>query len=166
MDNENNAIPFRSKLIKKKSRYAESNRYITNEDYIFIWNKCFEFDNFSDGEIANALSSLSQRHSFSQDEIAALRKDFGKQKGATISTLYEEKTAHSLDKPALAELLVDAVIGNLDKEIIGGNWQRPLLKKVEEIIELAAKNYQPHRYDTWKTNQESGYLGKKIDNNK
>ncbi|MDP3110668.1 MAG: hypothetical protein Q8M71_01015 [Thermodesulfovibrionales bacterium] len=164
LDNEGNAITFREKILRKKSRYPGANRYITNEQYIFIWDLCFEFDNFSDGEIANALSSLSQGHSFSQDEIAALRKDFGKQKGATISTLYEEKTAHSLDKPALAELLVDTVIGNLDKEVIGGNWQRPLLKKVEEIIKLAAKNYQPHRYDTWKTNQESGYLGKKINN--
>ena len=163
LDNENNAISFRSKLIKKKSRYAESNRYITKEGYIFIWDKCFEFDNFSDGEIASALSSLSQWHSFSRDEIAALRKDFGKQKSATLASLYEEKTAHRLDKLALAKLLVDAVIGNLNMEVMDGNWQRPLFKKIEEVIEIAAKNHQPHRYDTWKTNQESGYLGKKAE---
>lgn len=164
LDNENNAAQFKNKILKIKSRYPESNRYLTSEDYIFIWDKCFEFDNFSDREIANALSSLSQEHSFSQDEIATCRRDFGKQKSATISNLYKKVTTHDLDKPAFAELLADVVVGNLDKEINGENWQRPLLRKIEEIIRLAAKNYQPHRYDTWKTNQESGYLGKKINN--
>lgn len=162
LDNENNAIPFRSKLIKKKSRYAESNRYITNEDYIFIWDKCFEFDNFSDVELTNALSSISNGHSFIEEEIAECRKEFGK-RGNTISNLFKSKTGLGINKPLLAERLVDNVTNNLNKEFIDGKAKRKLIEKVLEIIDLASRNYQPHSIKLWKINQESGYLGKKVE---
>lgn len=160
LDNENNAIPFRSKLIKKKSRYAESNRYITNEDYIFIWDKCFEFDNFSDVELANALSSISYSHSFVEEEIAECR--FSKRCN-TISNLFKAKIGREINKPFLAERLVDNVTNNLDKEFIDGKPKRKLIAKILEVINLASGNYQPHSTKLWKINQESGYLGKKIE---
>lgn len=162
LDNENNAVNFRNKILKKKSRYPEANRYITNENYIFIWDTCFEFDNFSDAEIANALSSMLNSYSFAEYEIANCRKEFGKQ-GDTISTLFKRKTGLGLNKPFLAERLVDNLIMNLDKEFIDGKPKRKLIIKIMEIINLVSRNYQPHSYETWKINQESGYFGKKVE---
>lgn len=162
LDNENKAIQFRNKIIKQKSRYPKVKRYITNENYIFIWDTCFEFDNFSDGEIANALSSLLNGHSFIEAEIAICRKNFGKQKDP-ISTLFEKKTNRDLNKPSLAERLIDNLVKNLNDEFVDGKPKRKLLLAIMEIAKLASRNYQPHSYELWKENQESGYLGKKIE---
>jgi hypothetical protein len=162
LDNEGNAIKFRDKLLKKKSRYTEASRYITNGNYVFIWNMCFEFDNFSDLEIANALSSINAVHSFADCEVAACRREFGS-RGDTISTLYRLKTNRDLNKPLLAARLIDNLIKHLDDEFTNSRPKRKLLAKIYEIIELASQNYQPSSYDAWKANQESGYLGKKAE---
>lgn len=162
LDNENNAIKFRDKLIKKKSRYLGANRYMTNENYVFIWDTCFEFDNFSDIEIANALSSILQDYSFTEQEIAGCRKSFGRQRDP-LSALFERKTGLHLNKPLLTERLVDSLLVNLDKEFIDGKPKKKLIIKIMEIIDLATRNYQPHSYELWKLNQESGYFGKKVE---
>lgn len=162
LDNENNAVKFKNKLMGKKSRYSGANRYITNENYVFIWDSCFEFDNFSDSEIANALSSISHGHSFVEDEIVECRKEFGK-RGNTISNIFKSKTSRDINKPFLAERLVDNVANNLDNEFINGKPRRKLIAKILEVINLASRNYQPHSTKLWKINQESGYLGKKVE---
>lgn len=161
LDNENNAINFKNKILKKKSRYPGVNRHITNDNYIFIWDTCFEFDNFLDGEIAYALSSILH-FSFTEQEIAACRKSFGKQRDP-LSTLFERKTGLHFNKPVLAERLVDSLLINLDKEFIDGKPKRKLIIKIMEIIDLATRNYQPHSFELWKLNQESGYFGKKVE---
>jgi len=162
LDNENNAVNFRNKMLRKKSRYLEANRYITNENYIFIWNTCFEFDNFSDEEISNALSSLSNDFNFTIQEISECRKEFGK-RGDSISTLFKERTCRELNKPMLSERLVDNILNKIDNEYVDGNHRRKLIIKIMEIIDLARRNYQPWSYELWKQNQESGYFGKKIE---
>lgn len=160
LDNENNAINFRKKILKKKSRYPEADRYITNEEYIFIWDTCFEFDNFSDEEISNALSTIVNGFEFTIAELAECRKEFGKRQD-TISALFKGKTGLTLDKPLLSEQLITNLLGNLDAEFIDGTPKRKLITKIIEIAQLASRNYQPHSYETWRLNQESGYFGKK-----
>jgi chorismate mutase len=162
LDNENNAVQFKNKILKMKSRYPKSNRYLTNEDYIFIWDTCFEFDNFSDVEIANALSFLLQGFNFNEQEVSECRKSFGKQKDP-ISTLFKQKTGRELNKPLFSERLVDKLLAKLDQEFVDGKTQRKLIIKIMEIINLASRNYQPHSIEMWKINQESGYIGEKIE---
>ncbi len=162
LDNENNARHYRSKILKRKTRYPEANRFITTEDYIFLWDSCFEFDNFSDTEIADALSSFIHKCSFTAHNIAECRTAFGKQRDP-ISSLIELKIGISLNKPLLAKQLVDNLVMNLDKEFIAGKPERKVIIKIMQIIKLASRNYQPHSYELWKQNQESGYLGKKIE---
>jgi hypothetical protein len=162
LDNENNARQFKNKLLKQKSRYSNANRYITKDEYIFIWDTCFEFDNFSDVEIAHALSSMSNGRNFTEIEIAECRKEYGKQ-ADTLSALFKSKTDLALNKPLFAGRLVDNLTANLKSEYNDGKPKRKLLAKLEEIINLAIRNYQPCSYKVWKENQESGYLGKKVE---
>jgi len=63
----------------------------------------------------------------------------------------------------LSEQLVDNLVMNLDREFINGQPKRKLIIKIMEIIDLAGRNYQPHSYELWKLNQESGYFGRKIE---
>jgi hypothetical protein len=149
-------------LLKQKSRYSNANRYITKDEYIFIWDTCFEFDNFSDVEIAHALSSMSNGRNFTEIEIAECRKEYGKQ-ADTLSALFKSKTDLALNKPLFAGRLVDNLTANLKSEYNDGKPKRKLLAKLEEIINLAIRNYQPCSYKVWKENQESGYLGKKVE---
>jgi len=162
LDNENNAVQFKNKTVKRKSKYSESKRYITSDDYIFLWDTCFELDNFSDSEIAYAMSSILDVYSFTENEIAECRENFGKQ-GDIISSLFKTKTNMDLNKPLLAERLIDNLIEDLDNEFIKGKPKRKLIKKLEEIVDLARKNYQPHSFDIWKENQASGYIGRNIE---
>jgi hypothetical protein len=161
LDNENNAGHFKNKILKKRSRY-EANRLITKENYICLWDKSFEFDNFTDEEIAKALSSILPEVTFDPNLIAECRIDFGKQKDP-LSQVFKQKTGKELNKPLLAERLVDPVVAHLKKEYSGGKPHRKLLLKIEEIINLAVKNHQPHSLKNWKENQESGYLGEKCE---
>ena len=85
LDNENNAPIFKNKTLKKRSRY-NAKRYITKEEYIFIWDSCFEFDNFTDLEIAQALSILLSNHCFGQEEVAVARGQFGRQKDTSFDS--------------------------------------------------------------------------------
>ncbi len=160
LDNENNANQFKNKILRKKSRCPDVNRYITNEDYIFLWDTCFEFDNFSDIEIADALCSIfDDKHCFAESEIAGCRNAFGRQKDP-IAVLTLNKTGVCLNKPLLAGKLIDNLISGLDAEFVKGKPKRKLVEKIIEIVKLASRNYQPWSYDLWKKNQKSGFLGK------
>lgn len=163
LDNDARAESFKTKLLKAKSRYKESNRFITKDDYVFLWNTCFEFDNFTDAEIAHALSTMYQKCTFSEDEIAVCRNDFGKRKGKDIDELVKGKSNLTLNKPLLAKQLVDNIIKDMDEEFVEGKPKRKLISKILEICDLASRNYQTHSYKLWKKNQESGHLGTKIE---
>lgn len=163
LDNDNHAKQFRRKLLNTKSKYKEDNRFITRDDYIYLWDKCFEFDNFTDAEIAHALSAMYQTCTFSEDEIAVCRNEFGKRKGKDIDELVKGKTNLTLNKPLLAKQLVDNLTKNMDEEFVDGKPKRKLITKILEICDLASRNYQPHSDKLRKTNQDSGHLGKKIE---
>ena len=58
LDNENYAKRLKVEARKKKSRHQQR-RYVTRPEYIKIWRRSFEMDNFSATEIAAALSALA-----------------------------------------------------------------------------------------------------------
>lgn len=161
LDNENNTPRFKNKTLKKKSRYG-TQRYVTKEEYIFLWDSCFEFDNFTDLEIAHALSNLLPNHSFEREEVANARRQFGAQKDP-LSHLFRNKTSKDLAKPMLAARLVDEIVKNMENEYVDGKPRRKLIAKIHEIINLASHNYQPYSSKSWVNKQDSGYFGEKIE---
>jgi len=159
LDNDKEAMELRKKLLDAKSKYRDISRRITKREYVFLWEKCFEFDNFSDEEIARAMTEVAGgRYPFAAGEIAQARAEFGKQKDP-LSILYRQKTGYGLNKPNLVEALVQAMLDNPTGEFSAdGKPIRPITAKTWKIIQLAAKNYQPVRLKDWRTTQQSGFI--------
>ena len=80
-----------------------------------------------------------------------------------LSILFKNKTGKDLNKPMLAERLVDGVVKNIGDEYIDGKPRRKLIAKIHEIINLAGHNYQPYSSKAWTKKQDSGYFGGKIE---
>ncbi len=159
LDNENRARQLRDKLLAAKSKYPDVPGTITKPELIFLWEKCFEFDNFSDEEIARAMTKIAgKRHEFTAGEVEQTRAKFG-QRRDPLSDLYEQKLDYGLDKPKLAEILVQTMLDNAAGESDAeGKPRRPITAKTWEIIQLAARNYQPIRPKDWLATQQGEFL--------
>lgn len=146
-------------LLKARSVHSIDRR-ATHPDHIKIWNTNFEFDNFSDTEIAAALNSLAGARRFDRAEIAICRASVAagpvkNQSLTTIDRLYIERLGQPLDKPRLGEILVDTIFAPSTRRKPG---TRPILKFLTRAARKAARNYQPITHTMWESNQRSGYL--------
>jgi len=157
LDNEGGAPVVRKKLADKVSRYSPK-RTVIRREFIHIWKRNIELDNFTPEEIAAALTLTAQgRYQFTAEEVAEASAVFGRQ-GDPISRLFETKVQYGLQKPELLCHLIDLL--PLEDP---ATLRRPLLVLIDQIVEIAALNHQPTFVDTWFENQESGYLGHPID---
>lgn len=158
LDNENRARVVRDRLIKARSRLVPK-RMLTKPEYVHLWNRTFEFDNFSDAEIAAAMSKVAgERYSFTESEIADCRAKWDKQKKDYLSLLYEETLQYGLNKRALMKTLVDGVIANRHVEVDSATM-RPIVKILNRLIDFALVNHQPESQEGWLINQKTGYFG-------
>jgi hypothetical protein len=133
-------------------------RTVIRREFIHIWERNIEFDNFTPEEIAAALTLTAQgRYQFTSEEVAKALAAFGR-KGDPISSLFATKVQYGLPKPELLCHLIDLL--PLEEP---ATLKRPLLVLVDQIVEIAALNHKPTFIDTWFENQESGYLGHPID---
>lgn len=156
LDNENYA-----EKLKRESRQAKSihskQRYVTRPDYIRIWKKTFEFDNFSCREIAAAMNKLAQGYgSFTPAEVTACKNDSNP--GSSLQKLYQKRAQYGLQKIKLSEMLIEKMMSPDSQRRVEG---RPIIKVLERVARLAARNPLPTMYETWEKNQASKYLGKK-----
>jgi len=136
LDCEGRARQVRDQLLEAKSIHQE--RYVTRAEYVQLWKTNIELDNFSDQEIADALSNAADgRATFTADEIHRVRQSFGESKKVTLGNLFQEKTGRDLDKPA--------VLSSLVKLVRGDKWDvddaRPIIPIIREVIRLANENY-------------------------
>lgn len=155
----------RVELVTKNLLEARSKLYpqrmLTKPEYLRIWNRSIEFDNFTHSEIANALTKLAGGHAtFSAEEVTAAQDAYDRKEADPISALYLRTTGHDLNKlealNALADILIQAVRETgFDEQI----KVRPILMILDNVINIAALNHQPITANTWKANQESGYFG-------
>lgn len=156
LDNENNTRQFKNKILRKKSKYGIS-RKITKSDYIKIWDNNFEFDNFTNEEIARVMTKqCQQKYIFKEKEVNIARNRLKK-----IEDIYKEKVKVGLNKRELAKDLSDILIKEIQKEknAIPLRKKRKIINEIIEITEIALKNYFPTHKDLWKKNQESGFFG-------
>jgi hypothetical protein len=165
LDNENNARNRRKRLLEARSKYRDVPGRITKPEYVFLWEKCFEFDNFSDEEIVGAMTTVAgARYTFTPTEVAQARVRFGREKDP-LSSLYLRKVGYGLNKSNLIEALVQMMLDNPQAEFDAeGRPVRPITGKIWEVIQLAARNYQPVRLKDWRATQQSGSIrGRKED---
>ncbi len=160
LDKEGRVLQIKKRLSKQPSKYYPK-RTVTKDEYIHVWNKNIEFDNFNHNEIAQAMTELcEQRYVFKTKEIADCEERFDAKGGDLLSMLFKEKVGYDLSKPKLLQVLFDPILSKSENEFENGKAKRSVVQIIHKIIELAAKNYQPVTLETWKKNQESGYFGK------
>lgn len=156
LDNEGYAHRLKTEAQKLKSIHHEK-RFVTRPEYIRIWKTCYEFENYSCTEIAEALTEQSRgKAKFSRNEVGACKKE--RNPGAAMSSLYKNKTGKGLLKPKLSEALVQAMFSEKSRRKLES---RPLTKTLLRVSKLAALNHFPTMHDIWEKNQASKFLGKK-----
>ena len=156
LDNENYAARLKDAAKAAKSIHSEA-RFVTRPDYIRIWRDSLEFDNFSCTEIAAAMTEAARGHAtFTVRDVAALKEQANS--GAGLSTLYRRKTGYGLEKIELNRILVRNMLSPRAKRAVES---RPIIKTLNKVERLAARNPLPTTQETWEINQASKHLGKK-----
>jgi hypothetical protein len=159
MDREGNAARNIEKGLATAHSLYEPLRRVTRPDYIKLWTRCFEFDNFSDWEIAEVLSSLGKAE-ISSAEVQQCREQSSKPRQGVkilkLADVFKQKTGHDLHKPTLGLRLVDFAFSTRSKRAIAN---RPIIKFIVRVAERATKNHQADRSDVLEYNQLSGYMG-------
>lgn len=153
-DNEGNVAGAIKKLLRADSQYVKG-RKVTKDDYFYTWQKCIELDNFTDEDIALALSGQSRGHVFMSEDVEGVR---GSENSNALQRLFREKTGRDLDKPALLEALCERLIAKAN-ESPGVGLRPPIGNLIERIIRLASMNHPPHAQEIWEHNQMSGHFG-------
>ncbi len=150
----------KQKLITRASK-EHPNRTTTRDEYIKLWDKNVEFDNFTNKEIAEAMAKLSEnRQPFTEAEIEDCRIRFGQRgEGDTLSRLYKEKTSYGSNKIRLLGILIDSAILAPKIEENGIEIVRPLIKTIDDVCRLAIRNNQSLSFESWKETQDSEWLG-------
>lgn len=159
MDNEGLASTnLRDGLTRAPSIHLPE-RMATNPDYVRLWQKSFEFDNFSDEEIATALNQLAPTGSFTSGEVAVLRPTGASNARVgtvrSLSDFFLQKAGHRLNKPDLGRFLVDGLFASQS----GDTHVRPITVFIEKVAIAACRNHQPSTRSRWLENQHSGLVG-------
>jgi hypothetical protein len=75
LDHEGGASEMAKRLTELPSQYGPET--ITKGEFIKIWDRCIEFDNFTDDEIATALDNVAEgAATFTAEEVRACRECF------------------------------------------------------------------------------------------
>ena len=156
LDNENSAD--RLKEAAKEAESIHSGRqYVTRPEYIRIWQDSFEFDNFSCTEIAAALNELARsKATFTGRDVIRVKSQDNP--GSALKQLYRQKTNYDIPKVKLSGILVRNMMSSAARRQIES---RPIIKTLDRVVRLAARNPLPTTQRVWEINQASNYLGKK-----
>jgi hypothetical protein len=160
LDREGRVEEVAKKLLAAKSKLYPQ-RMMTKPEYLQIWKRSIEFDNFTHAEIADTLTKLANgKGTFSTDDVAAAQDAYNRKKADPLSALFQRTTGRGLEKIACLQALADLLIGVVRASGLEAQMKvRPILAILNEVINIAALNHQPATVNTWKMNQESGYFG-------
>jgi hypothetical protein len=162
LDRENRANDWKKRVTSTTASKWNPKRTITKEEYIHLWEKTVEFDNFTDNEIANGMTKTSNdRYQFSPGELATCRQRFGKGRDP-LDELYKDKLDEGLPKTRLLRILFDNAIIKPKMEINGEERPRPIIDVILKVQRLALRNHQPSHLDAWQQTQASDWLGNLI----
>lgn len=156
LDNERYVRKLKHAIQTAKSIHHHS-RYVTRPEYLKVWRQSFEFDNFSDTELAAALNTLVPKHApIQRADVARCRIDSSP--GAALKRMHQDRRGAGFNKVTLAVTLTE---GMLQKSCRRNAATRPIVKVLERVVSLAVKNPFPVMRELWERNQASKYLGKK-----
>jgi hypothetical protein len=78
--------------------------------------------------------------------------------GSSLQKLYKDKAQYGLQKIKLSEILIEHMMSPDSRRRIEN---RPIIKVLERVARLAARNPFPTMHEIWEKNQASKFLGKK-----
>jgi hypothetical protein len=137
LDNEGRAKSTKNKLINACSIYQA--RMVTREEYVVIWDKNIEFDNFTDVEIARAMTELMDNGiAVEPGQVGAARNAFGSPYKVKLDDVIKTISCRSLDKPLLLSKLANRL--SIDPLESDEHCSRPIIAVVKKVINLAYKN--------------------------
>jgi hypothetical protein len=159
LDNEGRVASVKKNLVEKQSEHFPK-RKVTRDEYVVIWSSCIEFENFTDYEIAVALTQMCNRvYTFKATEVAECRTST---KGNPLKDFFNSKTdgKYELKKRELLKKLFDGILSLSDPQFEAKKMEdRPVLKLIKKVLNLAAMNYQSQSREDWEANQQSGLFG-------
>ena len=148
LDNEGQAKNLRAAASGKASLFGVRSRAMPRSR-IRIWRRDFELDNFSDTEIARALSEMpGHSEVFRSTDIKEVRSQWPARR---IAQLFRERTGRDLAKPLLAKRLAEIVI---DPETRRRPASRPVIKFLQRVSKEGWMNPLPVTQDVWRQNQK------------
>ena len=160
LDNEGLAARNVQTGLPKAVSVHSSERKATRRDLIKVWRTSFEMENFSDTELAVGMNRLGGDQRITNVEVAECRRAARERKRGerlqTIDKVFERAFGAPLDKPALAQILVDIILDPAARRKIDN---RPITKLLERLARKATMNFQPVTHGIWEQNQRSGYVG-------
>jgi hypothetical protein len=164
LDNEGRVPLIRQRLIEAPSKLFPARR-LTRPEYIHLWDRCVEFDNFTPAEIGTALTATAElRHTFTEADVLRCMEEYDARKTNPLGALYRGVLDYALPKPALLGHLVSGMIAKGAAEFDAeGKGNRPLVRVLQRVVRAAVGNPQPVRQESWVANQESGFLGEKLE---
>jgi hypothetical protein len=156
LDNENNAARLKLAAANQPS-ILHDKRLATRAEYVKVWKRSFEFDNFSATEIADALNQISTKVSLfvARDILKCLRE---RNSGNALTELYRARVGRGLNKLELSQRLVE---GMFSERCRREPRNRPIIAVLKRVVKLAARNPFPVRDDDWHRNQASSHLGRR-----
>lgn len=158
LDDESRVSDIKRRLIGARSKFRP-NRTVTKGEYIHLWGKNVEFDNFTHAEIARAMTEVTGgAYAFNEAEIADCDSRFGRE-GDTLSKLYRETLDYDLVKPELLKILFGYAIAVPGIEIGGKKVTRPVVQVIDTVIDISIRNHPPSYLDAWEETQNSDWLG-------
>jgi len=138
VDREGGADRRARELISKTSLYE--NRMVTRPEYVHLWDKNVEFDNFTDQEIATALSQLTAGlHPFSADQVAQVRNSpITKESAKGLGQLFEHVSGKGIDKPNLLAKLAESLFADVPAS--DSPQSREIISVLRSVLNLARQN--------------------------
>ena len=147
LDREGRAMDLKRAAQKRKSLYGYR-KFAIPAGRIKVWQRNFEFDNFSDTELANALSKCTDgRVHFSSRDVKDVRERWPK---SNLSELFKGRADRGLNKPQLARILAEVVVSPATRRSVDS---RPIVKLLVRVVEFASQNHPPIFKSTWERNQ-------------
>ena len=126
------------KAAKKRKPLSGLRKKVIPSERVTVWRRCFEFDNFSDTDIARALTEAGGgRHTFSRQEVADVRESWP---DSQIGNVFYARTGKDLNKPEFAGLLADLVVSPTSRK---RPENRPMVRILLRASEAGLANRLP-----------------------
>ncbi len=160
LDREGGVSRIADRLRQARSRLNPS-RTLTRPEYVHLWERNIEFDNFSHEEVARGLETVSEgRAAFSASDVADAMAAYDEGRADPLSALYDSRLNYGLQKVELLRVLVGSIVSNGRAEFDDkGCGRRPVVRILQEVARLAATNVFPMTRESWEDGQTSGFFG-------